>query len=68
LIEATRDLDEGEARLREALDRADVDRVANPAQFIETRVLRDHARDDVAILTMTIEQTNAGTLLSEQVA
>ncbi len=69
LIESTRDLDEGEARLREALDRADVDRVANPAQFIEARVLRDRARDDVAILTMTIDGRETGRArLGEQVA
>jgi PAS domain S-box-containing protein len=69
LIESTRDLEEGERRLREALVAADLARVRDTAAFIENRVLTAGARDDVAILAVTIGTREGARLgLREQVA
>ncbi len=59
LVESTRDLDEGERRVREALATADRDELANPAQYVQERVLREGARDDVAVLAVTIRRRDA---------
>ena len=53
LTEATRDVLEGERRLREALARNDVFNAAKPADAIFRAVL-DEATDDVAILTVRL--------------
>ena len=52
LIEATRDVLAGEARVREALCHAAVIEADNPAQLLRDAVLTDGSRDDVAILTI----------------
>ncbi len=54
LIEATRDVIEGEARLRTALARDAVMHAQSPANLIRELVLRSAPRDDVAILTLTL--------------
>jgi PAS domain S-box-containing protein len=54
LIESTRNVYEGERRLREALVCASGAVAPNPAQYVQERVLRDGARDDVAVLAVTI--------------
>jgi serine phosphatase RsbU (regulator of sigma subunit) len=55
LIESTRDIDEGEARLRDALANPAVVFAADPARAIRDAVLLDGpARDDVAILTVRV--------------
>jgi serine/threonine protein phosphatase PrpC len=59
LVESTRDLDEGERRVREALASADRDEPVNPAQYVQERVLREGARDDVAVLAVTIRRREA---------
>ena len=53
LIEATRNLLEGERLLREALDRADIYAAPAPARAILDAVVREPI-DDVAILTMHV--------------
>jgi anti-sigma regulatory factor (Ser/Thr protein kinase) len=53
LTESTRDVLEGDRRLRSALERHDVHDAANPAEAIRRTVL-DRASDDVAILTMRL--------------
>jgi PAS domain S-box-containing protein len=53
LIESTRDLEAGERRLRDALGAVD-DTTGAPARYIAERVLANGARDDVAILAVTI--------------
>jgi len=53
LIESTRDLVAGERRLRDALGTLHPT-TAEPARYIAERVLADGARDDVAILAVTI--------------
>jgi serine phosphatase RsbU (regulator of sigma subunit)/anti-sigma regulatory factor (Ser/Thr protein kinase) len=54
LIEATRDIAEGERRVREALSSDDVWNAGNPAAEISRRVLEEVV-DDVAILSIRIE-------------
>jgi anti-sigma regulatory factor (Ser/Thr protein kinase) len=54
LTESTRDLFDGERRLREALARDDVRDSPAPAAAIRRAVLRGEALDDVAILTVSI--------------
>jgi serine phosphatase RsbU (regulator of sigma subunit)/anti-sigma regulatory factor (Ser/Thr protein kinase) len=54
LIEATRDIEVGERRVRQALQSADVWDAENPAAAISDLVLEE-VRDDVAILTIRIE-------------
>ena len=54
LIEATRDVIEGETRLREALAHDAVLHAASPANLIRELVLHGDSRDDVAILTLTL--------------
>jgi len=56
LIEATRDIEEGEQKVREVMQSAEVWDAENPAAVICDRVLEE-VRDDVAILTIRIEQT-----------
>jgi anti-sigma regulatory factor (Ser/Thr protein kinase) len=53
LTEATRDVIEGDRRLRSALARSDVHDAINPAAAIR-RVALEEASDDVAILTMRL--------------
>jgi PAS domain S-box-containing protein len=58
LVEATKDLDEGERRLRAAV--SDVcARAVDPANAIKNAVLTDGARDDVAILVVRFEASRA---------
>jgi PAS domain S-box-containing protein len=52
LTEATRDVFEGERRLREALGDEALAASASPAHDLKRDVLRSGSRDDVAILTM----------------
>jgi serine phosphatase RsbU (regulator of sigma subunit)/anti-sigma regulatory factor (Ser/Thr protein kinase) len=52
LTEATRDPIEGEARVRAALDDAEVRHAPNVALAVYDAVLRDGARDDVAVMTI----------------
>ena len=54
LIESTRDLAEGERRLRAALADPAVSRAARPADALYRTVLFDGAHDDVAVLTLTL--------------
>ena len=54
LIEATRDVIEGEARLRAALAHDAVLHSNSPASLIRDIVLPDGAHDDVAILTLAL--------------
>jgi PAS domain S-box-containing protein len=56
LIEFTRDLVEGEARLLSAAAEAITRNVEHPATFIADHVLKDaHPNDDIAILTLSFE-------------
>ncbi len=57
LTESTRDVIEGERRLREALEIQAAAVSANPAREIHDLVLHDGAHDDVAILTVRIGTT-----------
>jgi GAF domain-containing protein len=52
LIESTRDLLEGERRLRAALLDSSIGEVENPAKMLHDLILVDGSRDDVAILTI----------------
>jgi serine phosphatase RsbU (regulator of sigma subunit) len=52
LIEATRDTDEGERRLSEALANVAESGAEFPAEAIQRLVLREGANDDVAVLTL----------------
>jgi serine phosphatase RsbU (regulator of sigma subunit)/anti-sigma regulatory factor (Ser/Thr protein kinase) len=54
LIEATRDIEVGERRVRQALQSADVWNAENPAAALSDHVLEE-VLDDVAILTIRIE-------------
>jgi PAS domain S-box-containing protein len=54
LVESTRDLIEGEARLRAALTNDAVLHSNSPASLIRDLVLTDGARDDIAILTLAL--------------
>lgn len=54
LIEATRDVFEGERLLREALHDPRIRTAARPANVLHRTVLAGGSRDDVAILTMTV--------------
>jgi PAS domain S-box-containing protein len=54
LIESTRDILEGEARLRAALADGDIIHSEHPAQMLHDRILVNGSRDDVAILTVKI--------------
>jgi serine phosphatase RsbU (regulator of sigma subunit)/anti-sigma regulatory factor (Ser/Thr protein kinase) len=54
LIEATRDIEVGEQKVRQALQSAEVWNAENPAAIISDRVLEE-VLDDVAILTIRIE-------------
>lgn len=58
LTEATRDLLEGERRLRDALAREDVFRSARPAAAIR-RVVAPESSDDIAILTVRVAADSA---------
>ena len=60
LIESTRDVVEGERRLRDALSSASVLGRPNLAQALYDEVLHDGANDDVAILVMRVDATAAG--------
>ena len=53
LVEATRDLDEGEARLRASVSSSAVVHSGDPARLIRDTVLHDGVHDDVAVLTVT---------------
>ena len=55
LIESTRDAFEGERRVRAALADSAVRAARHPATAIREAVLFDGARDDVAILTLSLE-------------
>ena len=55
VIESTRDLYEGERRIRAVLNTDAVLRVNNPAEFVRELVLHEGARDDIAILTLRID-------------
>jgi hypothetical protein len=55
LIESTRDASEGERRVRAALADPAVRAAPHPAAAIREAVLFDGARDDVAILTLSLE-------------
>jgi PAS domain S-box-containing protein len=69
LIESTRDVFEGERRLRQALIDADRDEPENLAQYVQERVLVEGARDDVAVLAVTMCASAAPrSALREQVA
>jgi anti-sigma regulatory factor (Ser/Thr protein kinase) len=57
LIEATRDIEVGEKRLRQALQSAEVWNAENPAAAISDHVLEE-VLDDVAILTIRIESAS----------
>jgi anti-sigma regulatory factor (Ser/Thr protein kinase) len=57
LIEATRDIEVGEKRLRQVLQSAEVWNAENPAAVISDRVLEE-VLDDVAILTIRIESAS----------
>jgi PAS domain S-box-containing protein len=52
LIESTRDTDEGERRLAEALAKVAESRAEFPAEEIQRLVVREGANDDVAVLTL----------------
>jgi GAF domain-containing protein/anti-sigma regulatory factor (Ser/Thr protein kinase) len=52
LVEATRDLIQGEARLREVLERDAVLYASSPAEMICQACLPDGAEDDAAVLTV----------------
>ncbi len=54
LIESTRDTDEGERRLSEALASVAESRTEFPAEEIQRLVLREGANDDVAVLTLHV--------------
>ncbi|HEY0615064.1 MAG TPA: SpoIIE family protein phosphatase [Candidatus Elarobacter sp.] len=54
LVESTRDVVEGEARLREALELDAVLHSKSPATLIRDLVIPGGARDDVAILTLAL--------------
>jgi anti-sigma regulatory factor (Ser/Thr protein kinase) len=54
LTEATRDVIDGEARVREALADRRIAHAPNPAKAILDAVLGGTSRDDVAILTMRV--------------
>jgi PAS domain S-box-containing protein len=57
LIEATRDIEVGESRVREALQNAEVWNAENPAATISDHVLEE-VLDDVAIITIRIESAS----------
>jgi serine phosphatase RsbU (regulator of sigma subunit) len=54
LIESTRDTDEGEQRLSEALANVAESGAEFPAEAIQRLVLREGANDDVAVLTLRV--------------
>ncbi|MEA2719443.1 MAG: hypothetical protein QOJ39_1307 [Candidatus Eremiobacteraeota bacterium] len=56
LTEATQDIVEGERLLTGVLAGDAVARAANPARFVRDAVLRETARDDVAILVVVFER------------
>jgi serine phosphatase RsbU (regulator of sigma subunit) len=58
LTEATRDVFEGERRLRAALARQDVVRSARPAAAIG-RAVAAESNDDVAILTVRVSSADS---------
>jgi len=62
LIEATHDLAQGEQRLQAAVEWLDK-RDPSPAKSIRRAVLRDEARDDVAILTLYVGDASRSTHL-----
>jgi hypothetical protein len=69
LIEATRDTDEGERRLSEALASVAESRTEFPAEAIQRLVLREGANDDVAVLTLHISaRKNLGQQVSALLA
>ena len=57
LIEATRDIEAGERRVRQALQSEEVWSAENPAAAISDHVL-DEVLDDVAILTIRIDNAS----------
>jgi PAS domain S-box-containing protein len=59
LIESTRDVLEGERRLREALRDPAVSGAADPAKALHETILADGSHDDVAILTVAVEARRA---------
>jgi len=59
LVEATRDLEEGERRLREASVRVALEGAEHPAEAIQTSVLHNGAQDDVAVLTVAFTAQSA---------
>lgn len=60
LTESTRDIVEGEQRLRDALANPDIVAQPNLAQAIYDEVLRDGTHDDVAILAMRLDGSRTG--------
>lgn len=60
LTESTHDYEEGERRLRDALQRQAVALAPNPAREIQDAVLLEGIRDDVAILTLRIGSAEHG--------
>jgi len=69
LIESTRDIIEGERRLRAAIVAAARDAAPDTAAYIDHSVLHDGARDDVAVLAITFSRAHARSAgLDQQVA
>jgi anti-sigma regulatory factor (Ser/Thr protein kinase) len=59
LVESTRDLLDGERRLRRALSQASIADNASPARAIHDALLQEGATDDVAILTVRVTGRSA---------
>ncbi|MGC1379523.1 MAG: SpoIIE family protein phosphatase [Candidatus Baltobacteraceae bacterium] len=55
LIEAERNVIDGEARLRAALARAEIANASNPADSLYRAVLKSGSNDDVVVLTLRLE-------------
>ncbi len=56
LVETSRDIEEGLARLRTELAREDIFALKNPAATLVSRLLPGGAADDVAVLTVCVEE------------
>jgi GAF domain-containing protein/anti-sigma regulatory factor (Ser/Thr protein kinase) len=61
LVEATRNMLEGEQRLREAIASDGMLYMQSPARFVETFCLREGAPDDVAVLILNFVQSQIWT-------
>jgi anti-sigma regulatory factor (Ser/Thr protein kinase) len=55
LIERTGDIIEGEAMLHGLVDDAGIAHAADPAAYLQARLLRDAVRDDTAILSIRVD-------------